>query len=206
MQVSDLAAAAGVTDVNGAQITLYAVWDDCPWIVATNLYYTLEQAQNGFITMDEILSHQTAYDREDGSPITPGTHPDGTSFTIPDYAPTDFTSFKKDGAVTEKLTVTDSSGSVYVKKIWVYVADTTATTVKPEGTTRFINEHYYHEPYELGGLHEKSIWKTDPEYVSALQEGFNHIKNNTPEDVYRITMDVREPGLLLFCCCANRKL
>lgn len=191
MQVSDLAAAAGVTDVNGAQITLYAVWDDCPWIVATNLYYTLEQAQNGFITLDEILSHQTAYDREDGSPILPGTHPEGTSFTIPDYAPTDFTNFKKDGAVTEKLTVTDSSGSVYVKKIWVYVADTTATTVNPEGTTRFINEHYYHEPYELGGLHEKSIWKTDPEYVSALQEGFNHIKNNTPEDVYRITMDVR---------------
>lgn len=192
MKVSDLAAAAGVTDINGAQITLYAVWDDCPWIVATNLYYTLEQAQNGFITMDEILSHQTAYDREDGSPITLGTHPDGTSFTIPDYAVTDFTNFKKDGAVTEKLTVTDSSGSVYVKKIWVYVADTTATTVKPEGTTRFINEHYYHEPYELGGLHEKSIWKTDPGYVSALQEGFNHIKNNTPEDVYRITMDVRE--------------
>lgn len=191
MQVSDLAAAAGVTDINGAQITLYAVWDDCPWIVATNLYYTLEQAQSGFITMDEILRHQTAYDREDGSPITPGTHPDGTSFTIPDYAATDFTSFKKDGAVTEKLTVTDSSGSVYVKKIWVYVADTTATTVKPEGTTRFINEYYYHEPYELGGLHEKSIWKTDPGYVSALQEGFNHIKNNTPEDVYRITMDVR---------------
>lgn len=72
------------------------------------------------------------------------------------------------------------------------MADTTATTVKPEGTTRFINEHYYHEPYELGGLHEKSVWKTDPGYVSALQEGFNHIKNNTPEDVYRITMDVRE--------------
>lgn len=192
MKVSDLAAAAGVTDINGAQITLYAAWDDCPWIVATNLYYTLEQAQNGFITMDEILRHQTAHDREDGSPILPGTHPDGTSFTIPDYAVTDFTSFKKDGAVTEKLTVTDSSGSVYVKKIWVHVADTTATTVKPEGTTRFINEHYYHEPYELGGLHEKSVWKTDPGYVSALQEGFNHIKNNTPEDVYRITMDVRE--------------
>lgn len=191
MQVSDLAAAAGVTDINGARITLYAVWDDCPWIVAANLYYTLEQAQNGFITMDEILRHQTAHDREDGSPILPGTHPEGTSFTIPDYAVTDFTSFKKDGAVTEKLTVTDSSGSVYVKKIWVHVADTTATTVKPEGTTRFINEHYYHEPYELGGLHEKSVWKTDPGYVSALQEGFNHIKNNTPEDVYRITMDVR---------------
>ena len=32
--VADLTNAAGVTDQNGATITLYAVWDDCPWIVA----------------------------------------------------------------------------------------------------------------------------------------------------------------------------
>ena len=36
--VADLTNAAGVTDQNGATITLYAVWDDCPWIVAENLY------------------------------------------------------------------------------------------------------------------------------------------------------------------------
>ena len=39
--VADLTNAAGVTDQSGATITLYAVWDDCPWIVAENLYYTL---------------------------------------------------------------------------------------------------------------------------------------------------------------------
>ena len=66
--VADLTNAAGVTDQSGATITLYAVWDDCPWIVAENLYYTLTQAQSGYITDSEILSHATAYDREDGSP------------------------------------------------------------------------------------------------------------------------------------------
>lgn len=192
VQVSDLAAEAGVTYVDGAEITLYAVWDDCPWIMATNLYYTLEQAQSGFITVDEILRHQTAYDREDGSPIEPGTHRDDTSFTIPDYAPTDFTQFKKDGSATEKLTVVDSAGSIYKKQIWVHIVDTTATTIKPMGTTRFINEHYYNEPYELGGLHEKSIWKTAPDYVSTIQEGFNCMKNHTPEVSYYITNEIKE--------------
>ncbi len=42
---------------------------------AQDLYYTLEQAQSGFITEEEILSHATAIDREDGSPILPGNKP-----------------------------------------------------------------------------------------------------------------------------------
>ena len=34
----------------------------------------------------------------------------------------------------------------------MHVVDTTAEAVKPEGTTRFINEYYYNQPYEYGGL------------------------------------------------------
>lgn len=176
-----------LTEQDGGVVTLYAVWDDCPWIQATDLYYTLEQAQSGFITADEILSHMTASDREDGSPILPGTHDNGTSFTIPDYAPTDFTQFDGDGSCTENLTVVDSAGSVYVKQITVYVVDTTPKPVKPEGTTRFINEYYYNQPYELGGLADDSIWKTDPEYVAEIQTAFDNLRNDTPQEVYHFT-------------------
>ena len=144
--VADLTNAAGVTDQSGAIITLYAVWDDCPWIVAENLYYTLTQAQSGYITDSEILSHATAYDREDGSPIEPGFHENGTSFSIPDYQASDFTQFRREGSYTENLTVVDSTGSTYCKQITVYVVDTTAVAVEPEGTTRFINEYYYNQP------------------------------------------------------------
>ncbi len=35
----------------------------------------LEQAQSGFITEEEILSHAAAIDREDGSPIFAGNKP-----------------------------------------------------------------------------------------------------------------------------------
>ena len=185
--IAHLADLAGVTDQNGAVITLYAVWDDCPWITAHTLYYKLEQAQRGFITAEEILSHAAASDREDGSPIAAGFHENGTSFSIPDYTPEDFTTFTDTGACTENLTVVDSSGSVYVKQIWVWVVNTEPQDVPPEGTTRFINEYYYYQPYELGGLADDSLWKTDPEYVKAITEAFENLKNDTPIESYHFT-------------------
>ena len=187
VDVKTLAEAAGVTSQNGAVIPLYAIWDDCPWIQATDLYYTLEQAQSGFITDMEILSHATASDREDGSPILPGFHENGTSFSIPDYSPTDFTQFQSSGSCTENLTVVDSVGSVYKKQITVHVVDTTPQAVEPKGSTRFINEYYYNQPYENGGLEDDSLWKTDPAYVEAIQKAFNNLKNDTPIQTYRFT-------------------
>lgn len=192
VKVKDIVNSAGVIDQNGAMITLYAVWDDSPWIHATNLYYTLEQAQNGFITADEILSHATAEDREDGSPIAPGVHDNGTSFTIPDYQPEDFTQFGHEGSCTENLTVVDSVGSKYVKQITVYIVDTTPTEVKPEGATRFITRNYYDKSYEYGGLQEKSIWKIDAEYRDTLLKAFDNIDNNTPIQTYVFSHEVIE--------------
>ena len=149
---------------DGGEITLYAVWDDCPWIQAQDLYYTLEQAQSGFITEEEILSHATATDREDGSPILPGTNPAPsdpevfTSFTIPDYQAEEFINLQHDFATSENLTVVDHVGNKYVKQIMVHVTDTTPVKVKPEGKTRFISEKYFKLDHEHGGLEENSIW------------------------------------------------
>ena len=177
---------------DGGEITLYAVWDDCPWIRAQDLYYTLEQAQSGFITEEEILSHATATDREDGSPILPGTNPAPsdpevfTSFTIPDYQAGEFTSLQHDFATSENLTVVDHVGNTYVKQIMVHVTDTTPVKVKPEGKTRFISEKYFNLDHEHGGLEENSIWMTDPDYHSALQKAFDNLKNDTPEDEFLI--------------------
>ena len=177
---------------DGGEITLYAVWDDCPWIQAQDLYYTLEQAQSGFITEEEILSHATATDCEDGSPILPGTNPAPsdpevfTSFTIPDYQAGEFTNLQHDFATSENLTVVDHTGNTYVKQIMVYVVDTTPVVEKPEGKTRFISEKYFKLDHEHGGLEENSIWMTDPDYYFALQKAFDNLKNDTPEDEFLI--------------------
>ena len=177
---------------DGGEITLYAVWDDCPWIQAQDLYYTLEQAQSGFITEEEILSHATAIDREDGSPILPGTNPAPsdpevfTSFAIPDYQESEFTNLQHDFATSENLTVVDHTGNTYVKQIMVYVVDTTPVVEKPEGKTRFISEKYFKLDHDHGGLEENSIWMTDPDYYFALQKAFDNLKNDTPEDEFLI--------------------
>ena len=189
--VAQLVETAGVTDTDGAVVTVYAAWDDCPWITATNLYYTLNQAQQGFITDSEILSHATASDREDGSPIEPGFHENGTSFSIPDYQASDFTQFLHEGSCTENLTVVDSAGSTYYKRITVYVVDTAPADVRTERTTRFIDEKYYRSSYERGGLLDDSIWKTDTAYVSALRTVFRNLKNGAPVETYTINGETR---------------
>ena len=178
---------------DGGEITLYAVWDDCPWIKAQDLYYTLEQAQSGFITEEEILSHATATDREDGSPILPGTNPAPsdpevfTSFTIPDYQAEEFTNLQHDFATSENLTVVDHVGNTYVKQIMVHVTDTTPkklTQMDLTGVTRFINSKYYNKSFEEGGLEDNSIWKVDPEYKAALESALNNMDHDTPMETY----------------------
>ena len=69
----------------------------------------------------------------------------------------------------------------------VYVVDTTPVVEKPVGYTRFINEYYYNQPYEYGGLEDDSIWKTDPEYVAVIQSAFDNLRNDTPEMVFEFT-------------------
>ena len=92
---------------------------------------------------------------------------------------------------------------MYSKEITVYVVDTTPQPVKPEGTTRFIDEYYYHQPYENGGLEDNSVWKTDPEYVETITEAFENLKNDTPvmefhfthEDVLKAKEYIQEHGI-----------
>ncbi len=189
----DGAEVMNMTELDGSILTLYAVWDDCPWILAEDLYYTLNEAQNGEITYDELMSRAVAEDREDGSNIVPGTDAErGTSFTIVDYQETDFTQFKQDGSVTETYQVIDSAGNKYKQMITVYVVDTASVEIKPEGTTRFIDEKYYSESFENGGLEEDSIWKINTEYIETIQDAFQNSRNDTPIWVFEFSHEEME--------------
>ena len=161
-------------------VVLYAIWDDCPWIKATDLYYTLEQAQSGYITLDELMSHATAGDREDGD-IKAGVDDEKhTTFDVWDYLPEDFTSFVSNGRVTETYRAIDSVGNVTKKMVTVHIVDTAANDPEPIRTTRFINEKYYRASYENGGLEADSIWLTNPDYRATIEQAFENLKNDTP--------------------------
>ncbi|MBR2401574.1 MAG: InlB B-repeat-containing protein [Lachnospiraceae bacterium] len=176
-------------EYNGV-VTLYAIWDDCPWIIAEDLYYTLKEAKDGFITYIELMSHATAADREDGDPILPVYDPSkGTNFVIIDYQESDFTQLNHSGSVTETFKVTDSIGNTYSKLITVHIVDTTASLHLPNATTRFINEYYYRLPYSQGGLSDSSLWLTDDAYKAVIEACFYNLRNNLPAETYYLNYE-----------------
>lgn len=167
-----------------AVANMYRVWDYGPLVEAYDLYYTLDQAQSGYITEDELLSHAKAEDEEDGE-IPGGDHVDqGNSFRVMDYSETDFLGFETDGSVTETYLATDSVGNQTKLKITVHITDSSPGKVMPAGTTRFISEKYYKLPYEEGGLEENSIWKQEPDYQKVLEQTFANQQSKSAEITY----------------------
>ncbi|MGN0342767.1 MAG: InlB B-repeat-containing protein [Roseburia sp.] len=143
---------SNLTSSDGATVTLYAIWDDLPGIVAEDLYYTLEEAQSGAITYEELMAQASAYDREQI-----------TDFGILDYAMEDFQNFSHGGSLTVTYQVVDTCANHTRKQIRVYLVDTTARPVElQEPQLRFISSRY------LDTLAEDSKWKTDSRCVSLL--------------------------------------
>ena len=172
-----------------AVANMYRVWDYGPLIEAYDLYYTLEQAQSGYITEEELLSHAKATDEEDGE-IPGGGHAEqGNSFRVMDYATTDFTGFTADGSVTETYLATDSVGNRTRYKVTVHITDSAPQKVLPSGTTRFISAKYYSRASEEGGLRETSIWKQDPDYQNALEQAFANQQNQNAVITYQFDHD-----------------
>ena len=167
-----------------AVANMYRVWDYGPLVEAYDLYYTLDQAQSGYITEEELLSHAKAADEEDGE-IPGGDHADqGNSFRVMDYSETDFLGFETDGSVTETYLATDSVGNQTKLKITVHITDSSPGKVMPVGTTRFISEKYYKLPFEEGGLEENSIWKQEPDYQNVLEQTFANQQSKSAEITY----------------------
>ncbi|MBQ8278250.1 MAG: S8 family serine peptidase [Roseburia sp.] len=179
-----------LADRSDAIVILHAVWDDCPWIVAEDLYYSLGEAQAGQITYEELMRHASAVDKEAGGMVLPGIDEEkGTSFVILDYTLTTYTQLQKEATITEIYQVIDSVGNRYEKEIDVHIVDTLPKVVLPVGTTRFISEKYYNEPYENGGLEENSVWKTDPGYAEVIQKAFENSRNDTPMMSFHFTYE-----------------
>lgn len=180
-----------LTSEDGAVITLYAIWDDCPEIQAVDRYFSLDFAQKGGITEEELLTTASATDREDGilenrtsgQVAVAGIH---GSLSLYGYAATDFTEMTESGSVSVTYKAVDSSGNIYLKMVNVYITDTEPVMQTDFCYVRFINEKYYGKEHENGGLHPESVWRNDSEYQNALACVISNLKNSTPEETYRI--------------------
>ena len=177
--------------------TLYAHWDECPQIEAVDRYFSLDFAQKGKITEEELLSTASATDREDGvlenrtSTQVAEVGING-SLSLYGYAATDFTQMTDSGSISITYKAVDSIGNTVYKTVTVFITDTEPLEQTDFQYTRFINEKYYEASYENGGFHPDSIWRNNPEYADALERALANLKNETPVESYRITKNENE--------------
>ena len=168
---------SNLSSTDGDVVVLYAIWDDCPEITAKDRYFTLKEAQEGRITVEELLTTATANDLEDGD-IT-------DKLTIPNTNDEEWKKFTAAGSATITYKVTDSVGNTSRKTVTVYIADTTPD-IKYEssvrsakyGYVRFISEKYYKNSPEDGGVVENSVWKL-PEYAAVLESAMENRRSMT---------------------------
>jgi hypothetical protein len=173
--VSELAQKAGVQYQNNGVITLYAIWDYAPVMETADLYYSLEDAQNGAITEAELSGRVKVTDREDGT-IDYGNH-EKNSLLLTDYAEEKFLNAVEETAVEVTYETVDSAGNRVTRTILVHLVDTTITEGSMAvGKIRLIDMDYFIDengnvvPESAGGLKSTSRWLCEEDLKNLLWE------------------------------------
>lgn len=164
-----------LTPTNGGTVTLYAIWDDAPSFVLARYpdrYFTLEEANTGVITEEELLRTVEVYDRESNPllPVPGGGNTPG--ITVVNYDPDDFTLLTDDADVLTRYKVTDAAGNTAFLNIVVHVSRTETIETAAASYFRSISNTYKEEAPIDGGLSDTSRWKSDTLYENSLNSAF----------------------------------
>lgn len=147
-------------------LTLYAFWDAAPVINAIDRYYSLNNAKNGKVTYDNLMTTASVNDDLD--------KPEDIDFTIIDYAERDFNTLTASAEITVTYRAVDSAGNSSMKMITVHITDTSSVVKKKNTYVRSISEKYYNKSHEDGGLEPNSMWCTNREYAAVLQDAMEN--------------------------------
>ena len=147
-------------------LTLYAFWDAAPVINAIDRYYSLNNAKNGKVTYDNLMTTASVNDDLD--------KPEDIDFTIIDYAERDFNTLTASAEITITYRAVDSAGNSSMKMITVHITDTSSVVKKKNTYVRSISEKYYNKSHEDGGLEPNSIWRINSEYAAVLQDAMEN--------------------------------
>lgn len=162
----DKSVVESLTDEFNGTVILKAAWDDCPEITAQERWFTVDDSQNGKITLEELLSTAKVTDDRD---------PDmEDKLTVKYYQANIFKQFMTDGYVMVTYTATDSSNNTTEVTVKINIVDTVAVEQEKNTYARFIAPQYYKESYENGGLEDDSIWKKNPDYAAVLESAMNN--------------------------------
>ena len=174
---------------------LAAIWDAYPEIEAYDRYFTLEQAQTGFITEDELLRKVKATDEEAKSASNPeGILENHRDVIVIDFTDSVFSSLISDSEVQVAYKATDGFGNIVTKTVMVMVTDTVLQESPKKSYVRFISRQFFADEEgnlisEInGGLEETSIWRRNAVYRNLLQ----NILNRTSTDIETWTFTRKE--------------
>lgn len=167
-KLKDGAKILNLTRKDGDVITLYAIWDDAPQFVVESYpdrYFTIEEAQRGDITKQELLSTVVVKDRESGERL---------AVDVVDYDENEFKSVTDDCTISTRYEVKDTGGNKSYLSINVWILQN--GQLPPELVTylRSINEAHAdgNVSEAVGGLATDSAWRQG-DYQEVLQDAFD---------------------------------
>lgn len=172
-------------------ITFYAIWDDSPDFIITeypNRHFTLDEAQTGYITEDELFSTLTVVDRET-NPLVKKTAVDvartgnDRGITIPNYDASEFTSLQDDSVVLVTYQLKDESDNTAYLNIRVTISNNEPSVEPDTSYVRSISDKYYEKDAYNGGLNSSSKWLNDGLYSNKLNNALT-----TNSYLYRISL------------------
>lgn len=171
---ADKAKVMNLTATDGEFIDLYAIWDDAPnFMIAEypDRFFTLEEAQGGFITEEELLKTVKVYDRETHELPKKTTEDvetgDDIGVTIVGYDEDEWKSLTDDSTVSVRYQVKDEAGHKTYLNIRVTVTRNGALPKEEVEYYRSISDEY------RGGLADLSRWRIDETYSSKLDDAFS---------------------------------
>ena len=172
--LADKASVMNLVSANGAVVDLYAVWDNAPMFIVESYpdrYFTLEEAQNGDIDEEELLSTVVVKDRET-SPLPHKTTEqvesgDDVGVSIVGWDASEFTDMTDDGVVSIRYQVKDEAGNKAYLNIKVTVTSNGPLPAEEYSFYRAISDKY------TDTLPAESRWLTDYTYRQALGDAFS---------------------------------
>lgn len=162
-------------------LTFESTWNAKPTLSVSHHYYTLDDAKNGLITQNSLLTDIVAEDEEDGT-IT-----NISKLYVVGYNASEYTSLTTSATFSITYHVTDNFGHTLEKDALVYITDTATREDPLVYAPRFIDTKYLlttnsskdkngdglvdgkGSSSDYGGLAEKSVWKIDSMYNIALK-------------------------------------
>lgn len=198
---ADKAKVMNLTKTNDDIVDLYAIWDDAPNFTIAEYpdrFFTLDEANSGFITEEELLKTVKVYDREThelpkktSDDVAAG---DDVGVTVVGYDEDEWKTLTDDSVVSVRYQVKDEAGHKTYLNIRVTITRNGALPKEEVEYYRSISTEY------RSGLADVSRWRVDETYSSKLDDALDgsaktHSLHVSAEDLDTVRDYVTDNGL-----------